>query len=155
MLVNTAPNFPKDVWVERCAIARADGIASLVEPTLARWFTADFAVAHPDEVDAIRRIIGATPPEGYAACGEALCGADLAPRMSEIDLPVRIIAGRYDPATPPERSEEIARAVAGAELVTLECAHLAPVEAAKPFGALLKDFVTRHANGQGHAGGAH
>lgn len=154
VLVNTAPSFPAEVWIERAAVAREQGMAPLVEATLTRWFTPGFIAAQPRVVDTVRRIILSTPGRGYAACGDALRGADIAGRLGEIRCPVRVIAGRYDPATPPARSEEIVRAIEGAELATLEAAHLCPVEAARPFGALLRDFLARHGEPQPERGEA-
>jgi 3-oxoadipate enol-lactonase len=144
MLVNTAPSFPPDVWIERAAQARAHGMQPLVEATLQRWFTPSFTLARPEQVDRVRQMVLSTHPLGYAACGDALRTANIAGEIGRIACPVRVIAGRYDPATPPARSEEIVRAVSGAELVTLEAAHVTPVEAAKPFAVLLRDFVARH-----------
>jgi pimeloyl-ACP methyl ester carboxylesterase len=121
---------------------------SLVDATLQRWFTADFAARHPERIQCIRELILDTDPGGYAACGDALRTADIAGGIDRIKCPVRVIAGRYDPATPPARSEEIVRAISGSELVTLEAAHITPIEAAKPFGVLLRDFVARHGHGR-------
>jgi 3-oxoadipate enol-lactonase len=148
ILVNTASSFPADVWVERAAQARAGGMQPLVDATLKRWFTEGFAARCPGEVGRVREMILGTNPNGYAACGDVLRTADIAGEIRRIQCPVRVIAGRYDPATPPARSEEIVRAVPGAELVTLEAAHICPVEAAKPFGVLLRDFVARHGYSQ-------
>lgn len=149
LLVNTASSFPAQVWVERAAQARAHGMQPLVDATLQRWFTADFSARQPAQMQAVREMILGTDPEGYAACGDALRTADIADGIGRIGCPVRVIAGRYDPATPPARSEEIVRAIPGAELVTLDAAHVAPIEAARPFGALLREFIARH--GRGHA----
>jgi 3-oxoadipate enol-lactonase len=144
VLVNTAYSFPNDVWVERGAQARAHGMQPLVEATLKRWFTEDFTRRKPEEIARVREMILGTNALGYAACGDALRTADIVADLGRIRCPVRVIAGRYDPATPPARSEEIVRVVPGAELVTLEAAHVSPIEAAKPFGVLLTDFVGRH-----------
>lgn len=144
VLVNTAPSFPNDVWVERGAQARAGGMQPLVDATLKRWFTDDFARREPEEIARVREMILGTDPFGYAACGDALRTADIEGDLGRIRVPLRVIAGRYDPATPPARSEDIVRAVPGAELVTLEAAHVSPIEAAKPFAVLLTDFVSRH-----------
>ncbi|MFF9205371.1 3-oxoadipate enol-lactonase [Streptomyces sp. NPDC014986] len=110
-------------WEERAALVRCEGLADLAEGADARWFTSGFTV--PQLVDDHRR----ADPEAYAACCDALAAFDLRDRLPEITVPTLAVAGREDPATPPEHLREIADAVPDAALVEIPGAsHLAPAE---------------------------
>jgi 3-oxoadipate enol-lactonase len=144
VLANTAASFPVQLWQERCATARSSGLEPLVDATLTRWFTKDWASRNHESISRVRAMILRTSPEGYAGCGEALAGVSLESDLDQISSPVRVIAGRYDRATPPERSEEIAKAIPCSDLVTLDAAHVSPIEAASTFSAILREFVVTH-----------
>ncbi|TCT06086.1 3-oxoadipate enol-lactonase [Aquabacter spiritensis] len=144
VLANTAANFPPaQMWLDRAEGARRDGLAALVEPTLARWFTAAYRAAQPARVAKVGAAIAATPVEGYAASCGLLGATDLLPSLGEISCPTLVIAGAHDPSTPPARAAEIAAAVPGAELVTLDAAHLSAVEAGDAFAEALTAFLSR------------
>ena len=70
----------------------------------------------------------ATPDEGYAACCAAIEHMDLVPELGAIRAPTLVIAGRQDPATPPEHGERIAAGIPGARLELVDAAHLATIE---------------------------
>ena len=70
----------------------------------------------------------ATPDEGYAGCCAAIEHMDLVPELGAIRAPTLVIAGRQDPATPPEHGERIAAGIPGARLELVDAAHLATIE---------------------------
>jgi len=83
-----------------------------------------------------------TPPEGYAACCEAISGADLAGRLGGIRVPTLVIAGAEDPAAPPGRSESIRDSVPDARLEVLSpAAHLANVERPEAMTGAILDHL--------------
>jgi len=126
-------------WLERAALVRRGGIAPLVEPVLARWFTSDVPA---EAVARYRAMLEATPVEGYAGCCEALAGWDFRARLGGIHAPTLVLAGAEDPATPLEHAEEIAEGAA-ARLVVLEGAsHLANVEQPAAFTAAVLELLT-------------
>jgi 3-oxoadipate enol-lactonase/4-carboxymuconolactone decarboxylase len=110
-------------WQERAALVRREGLAGLAAGADARWFTSGFTVPElvRDHRDA--------DPEAYAACCDALAAFDLRERLAEISVPTLLVAGREDPATPPEHLRQIADSVPGAALVEVPGAsHLAPAQ---------------------------
>lgn len=144
VLANTAASFPPaQMWRDRAEAAWEGGVGQFVEPTLARWFTGGFRRKAPERVAEIGRIIAATPPAGYAGSCEILAATDLLPELGRIACPVRVIAGMHDPSTPPARGQEIAAAIPGAEIVSLDAAHLSAVEAKDAFAEVLIDFMSR------------
>lgn len=139
---NTAANFPPEtLWRERAATVRANSVASLVQGSLERWVTAGYRAKNPARVEQLGRMIETTTPAGYAGCCDVLAETDLLPELSTIACPVRVIAGLQDPSTPPSRAEEIVSAIKGAEVVTLEAAHISAVEAPDAFASAVRGFL--------------
>jgi 3-oxoadipate enol-lactonase len=129
---------------ERARTVREQGLEGLADGVIARWFTPEFAGACPDVVARMRADLAATPPEGYAACCEALAELDLKIELPRIAAPTLVIAGERDQATPPEHGAAIAAAVAGAQFVTLtDAAHLASVERPERVSELFAHFLTQ------------
>jgi 3-oxoadipate enol-lactonase len=144
VLANTAANFPPaSMWQDRAAAVRANGMSSLVPPTLDRWFTTAFRERAPERIGQIAEMIGATPSEGYAGCCDVLAVADLKPRLSDVSCPVQVICGAHDPSTPPARGAEIVAGIRGAQMVTLDAAHISAIEAPDAFAQELRSFVSR------------
>ena len=79
VLSNTAALIGSDaVWTPRAAKAReVDGMVSLTDAVLPRWFTADFIEREPLVLATIRDVFRHTVEEGYASNCEAIRDADL------------------------------------------------------------------------------
>lgn len=144
-LVCTSAHLPPaELWRDRAAAVRRDGMGGMIDAVLDRWFTAGFRAAHPELVAPLVAQLAATPPEGYAGCCEAIAAMDLRPVLPRIVAPTLVVAGAEDPATPPEHARAIVAAVPGARLEILSpAAHLAVVERA---GAVL-DLLGEHLDG--------
>jgi 3-oxoadipate enol-lactonase len=134
---------PPSAWHERAATVRAEGVGAVADAVLGRWYTAGFAAAHPDEIERMRRILTATPPEGYAACCEAIAEMDLTPDLPSIAAPTLVIAGEQDPSTPPEHGRRIADLIPGARFEVISpAAHLATVERPDLTTAMILRFLS-------------
>lgn len=129
VLCTSALLGPPEGWLERAATVRAEGTAAVADAVVARWYTPAFAAAHPDLVAAAKATVASIPPDGYAACCEAIAAMDQTAHLRDIAAPTLAIAGADDPATPPEHLERIAAAVKdGRLLVVPQSAHLASQE---------------------------
>jgi 3-oxoadipate enol-lactonase len=144
-LMATAAHMPDaQGWDARAATVRAQGTGAVVEATLGRWFTPDFARRAPDVVAAVRDRFTACDPAGYAVCCGAIRQMDLRPALEAIAAPTLVIAGRADPSTPPAMAEEICSGIAQAELVILpRAAHLLAVEQPAAVAGYLGAFIDR------------
>jgi 3-oxoadipate enol-lactonase len=124
---------PTEMWVERAATVRAEGVTAVVDATIERWFTPEFVAAHPETVERVRRSFLTTDPEGYAGCCEALAEFDMRDELGAVAAPTLVIAGDDDPVGTPERVGELEQGIPGARLVSLPARHLAAVEQPGPF----------------------
>lgn len=147
VLCDTTSRVPPDAkpqWDERIHLAETQGMDPLVEPTIARWFTAPFRERRPDVVDGVRRMIRATNPRGYVGCCHAIAALNLTDRINAITLPTLIIVGEDDPGTPVAASRTIHEQIRGSELVILKsAAHLSNMEQPDAFTHALTTFLTK------------
>lgn len=145
VVCNTAAKIADPtVWNPRIETVLRDGQAAMValrDASIARWFTADYAEAHPDQAKLITDMLAATSPEGYAANCAAVRDADLREQLAAIKVPTLVIAGSEDAVTPPAGGRFIQQQVAGAEYAEFRAAHLSNVQAADAFSARVVDFL--------------
>jgi 3-oxoadipate enol-lactonase len=144
VLCNTSAQLgTPELWNPRIELVRRGGMEAVTPSVLERWFTSDFRARAPQAVEKVRRMLLATPPEGYAACCAAIRDMDQREAIRSIRAPALVVAGVHDPATPPSHGREIAGRIPGATLVELEAAHLSNIEAADQFTAAVLDFLER------------
>jgi 3-oxoadipate enol-lactonase len=144
LLCTSAHLGPAEYWHERAHLVRSHGLLDVADAVVARWFTPTFADTHRDLVARYRTMLLAVPPEGYAACCEAIATMDLRDMLSAVTAPTLVIAGVCDDATPVSHAEDIVARVGGARLcVVPDAAHLANVEQPEAVTALL----ARHLGG--------
>jgi 3-oxoadipate enol-lactonase len=134
------------LWEERIRTVQARGMAPMVEPTLARWFTAPFRARHPEIMERVGGWIAATPPEGYIGCCHALPRIDVTARLGAVSCPALVIVGEQDPGTPVEMARAIHAALPQAELAILRSAsHLSNLEQPEEFNRILLGFLDKAA----------
>jgi len=141
-----------EAWDERIATIRRDGVESVADAVVARWFTAEFAAREPQTVARRRRALTETSPEGYAGCCAAIRDLDLRERLATIAAPTLIVGALQDTATPIEHQAALAAAIPEARLTVLDgAAHLAAVERGPAVAAALLDHLgageARHERG--------
>jgi 3-oxoadipate enol-lactonase len=145
VLVDTVISYPSAVreqWRTRAATARAEGMASLLEPTMQTWFTAEY-IADPDEpLRQLIEVFRAADPEGYAVSCDALAEANTLGLLGTLDLPTLVACGEDDLPHFRADAERLAGAINGAELAWLPGRHAAAFEHVDDFGAVLQKFLS-------------
>ena len=142
VLTNTSSYFPdKSVWNERLRLVREKGIAAFAPANMERWFTKAFRERAPDVVARVQQMFAATPLEGYLACGAAVRDMDHREILPRIRAPTLVIAGKHDPATPPEANEHISKSIPGAQFALLDAAHLSNIEQPQAYTKAVLDFL--------------
>jgi 3-oxoadipate enol-lactonase len=142
--MSRVPAEARPMWEERIQTAQKQGMEPLLEPTIARWFTAPFREQRPGIIDQVRAMIRSTPVAGYAGCCAAIATLDLTDRLTAITVPTLIIVGEDDPGTPVTASRTIQEHIKGSELVILKsAAHLSNLEQPQAFNEALTSFLAR------------
>jgi len=131
------------MWHDRLRVAETDGMTeTLIERTMAIWFTEKFRSEHAAEVDRVRAMLRATDPRGYAASIRAIGFVNLIPRLGAIRSPTLVIVGEKDLGTPPAMAEVLHAKIPGARLVILPGAmHCSAVEEADAFNREVAEFL--------------
>jgi 3-oxoadipate enol-lactonase len=135
----------RSLWVDRVVVARKSGMASQVEPAMARWLSAQNR-ARPQLVVRCRQMIETTPIEGYAGWCGAIERLDMTDRLGGIGLPTLVIVGAEDPATPVAASQVIHERIPGSQLAVLPgVSHMLAIEDPAAFHTAVLPFLDRHA----------
>lgn len=142
VLCNTAARIgPPDIWNARIARVQEGGMAAIVEAVLARWFTPAFLAASSPMLEAARRMLATTSPEGYAAACAAVRDMDQREAITRIGVPTLVIAGTHDVVTTLADGRFMAERIPGARYVELPAPHISNLERPAEFTAALLDFL--------------
>ncbi len=149
-LIDTTAWYGNDgpkTWRERASAAKAKGLAGLVEFQTKRWFGDAFRAANSELVNAIVGVFVANDLDCYAASCIMLGDADLRPFLPSLRMPVAIIVGEEDYATPVAASRQLHDAIAVSTLTILPKArHLTPIECPDAITSHLLDLTQRVAS---------
>jgi 3-oxoadipate enol-lactonase len=148
VLCDTTSAYPAAtaaIWDERIRTAREQGMAALVDSTLARWFSESFRRRRPKVMKRFGALISSTPVEGYIGCSQALVRIDVTERLKTLNLPALVVVGEHDPGTPVAMARAIHQSLPRSELAILpDAAHISNVEQSDRFTQLLLEFLRRH-----------
>lgn len=140
------PDEARALWVDRVAVARAQGMTSQMAPAMARWVADTTRTTKPELIARFTRMIEATPLEGYAGWCGAIEQLNVTDKLPAIMLPTLVVVGEKDPATPVAASQVIHRGIPGSQLVVLPgVSHMLSAEDPAAFHAVLLPFLARHA----------
>ena len=122
------PTAPKD-WRERAATAATEGLSALTAFQATRWVSDAFREHHLDVIRKHIDVFLANDVDCYRATCEMLGDVDLRHYQAAMRIPVRVIVGEEDYATPVALSEQIHRALPNSTLSVLpKVRHLTPIE---------------------------
>jgi 3-oxoadipate enol-lactonase len=142
VLANTAARIGSvEMWTERIAFVKQQGMATLADLTMPRWFTDGFRAREPQTIEQFRAMVAACSKDGYLSCCAALRDEDLREAIADIRCPVLCVAGNADPATPPDALQFIHSRIAGSKMLLLDAAHLTNVEQHEAFTNAVSDFI--------------
>jgi 3-oxoadipate enol-lactonase len=120
---------PKSNWDSRAATIRADGMASIVDAVLSRWFTPGFIQAEPQIARGFGAMLLRMPAEAYISAASAVRDGDTTAALGRIACPTLVLVGDQDVSTPPSAAEALKAGIPGAKLVVVEnAAHIPTVE---------------------------
>lgn len=145
VVCNTAAKVGSpEIWGPRIEQVQRDGKAAMVglgEASIARWFTVEFAAAHPEQAQRIADMLAATSPQGYASCCAAVRDADFRTQLAAISAPTLVISGTQDTVTPPAGGRYLHEHISGSQFEEVHAAHLSNVEADVVFTSHVREFL--------------
>lgn len=110
---------PQPAFLDRAAAAEEHGMDGVLAGTLTRWFTPEALALNGWPVRYARDLLQRTDVGNWAASWRALAGVDTLPRLAELSLPVRVIAGERDPSSTPAGMRAISNAIPGSEFIVV------------------------------------
>ena len=107
-----------------------------------RLFAPEFQQQHPDLMQDRREAFLRTDPEVFRAACADLAELDLRPELGTVKIPVLVLVGEYDEATPPPMSHELAALLPNARLrIIAGCAHVPQLQSPQVFLDAIGDFL--------------
>lgn len=150
VIAHSSARYPDEVramWAQRIAAIEQGGLAAIADATMERWFTPGFRAAQSELVERTRQALLRNSPAGYIACGRAVAAVDWLDRLPAVKTPALVIAGAHDAGAPPAMSEAIAARIPGAELRTVDAAHIGVLEQPQAFLAAVRGFIDGRCGG--------
>jgi 3-oxoadipate enol-lactonase len=124
------------------AASQAKGLSVITEVAMRRLFAPEFQAGHPDLMHDRREAFLRTDPEVFRAACDALAELDLRPELSKVKVPVLVLVGEHDEATPPPMSRELAAGLPHAQLKIIPgCAHVPQLQSPEVFLEAIGDFL--------------
>jgi 3-oxoadipate enol-lactonase len=132
----------REAFRNTAAASQARGLAAITDVAMRRLFAPEFQEQHPDLMRDRREAFLRTDPEVFRAACDALAELDLRPELSEVKVPVLVLVGEHDEATPPPMSRELAAGLPQAQLkVIAGCAHVPQLQSPEMFLEAIGDFL--------------
>jgi len=145
ILIDTTPRYVDEMramWDQRAAVARAQGVAPLVDDLLKVWFSADALSHNGAGVRYVRETLARCSGEGYALACEALKAADLTDCAGKITAPALVICGDDDIPSFLEAARWLSSNIRGAMLAWIAGArHASVLEKPEEGRRLMQDFL--------------
>ena len=136
------PDFAK-LWHGLRDTVRKNGLETIVEPTVQRWFSEDFKAAHPEVLEKIRRMIRGTTFEGYMGVTAAFLGLNVEEQLHLIKARTLYVSGAEDKlGGPPELMERLSLQIKGARHRSIpRAAHIANIQNPEGFNEVMGEFL--------------
>jgi 3-oxoadipate enol-lactonase len=124
------------------AASKAKGLAAITDVAMRRLFAPAFQEQHPDLMRDRREAFLRTDPEVFRAACNALAELDLRPDLGTVTVPVLVLVGEHDEATPPRMSRELAAGLPNARLkIIAGCAHVPQLQSPQLFLDAIGGFL--------------
>jgi 3-oxoadipate enol-lactonase len=132
----------REAFRNMAAAAKAKGLAAITDVAMRRLFAPEFQAQHPDLMRDRREAFLKTDPEVFRAACNALAELDLRPGLGQVKVPVLVLVGEHDEATPPPMSRELAAGLPSARLRVIPgCAHVPQLQSPEVFLDAIGDFL--------------
>jgi len=131
-LIDTTAWYGPDAaaaFARRADAARAAGMRGLVDFQLTRWVSDELRAAPTEPLRRATAVFLDNDVACYASSCALLGAVDLRPHLAALRMPVTIVVGEHDSATPVAMARDMHRAIPQSTLTVLPNArHLTPIE---------------------------
>ena len=132
----------REAFRNMATAARGKGLAAITPVAMRRLFAPEYQEAHPDLMREREAAFLRTDVDVFHAACMALAGLDLRAELAKVTVPVLVMVGDQDEATPPPMSEELNALLPDARLHVLKgCAHVPQLQAPDAFLEAIDEFL--------------
>lgn len=132
----------REAFRTMATVSKAKGLSAITDVAMRRLFAPEFQQANPELMRDRRDAFLKTDPEVFRGACNALAELDLRPQLGQVKVPVLVLVGEHDEATPPPMSRELATGLPQARLkIVAGCAHVPQLQAPQAFLAAIGDFL--------------
>jgi 3-oxoadipate enol-lactonase len=132
----------REAFRNMAAASKAKGLQAITDVAMRRLFAPEFQAQHPDLMRDRREAFLRTDPEEFRLACAALAELDLRPELGRVKVPVLVLVGEHDEATPPPMSHELAAGLPNARLkIIAGCAHVPQLQSPQAFLDAIGDFL--------------
>ena len=134
-----------DAWNARIDAVNANGIASIGDAIMERWFTESYRSPENPDFVGYTAMLTRTTVDGYAGTCAALRDADLTASTAALKLPVLCVVGDQDGSTPPNLVRSTADLIEGSRFEVIKGAgHIPCVEQPEQTIRLISEFLAEN-----------
>lgn len=143
VLSNTADRIgTAEMWNARIDTIGAQGLASLVDPVMERWFTPAFRRDDNALYAGARAMLVRQPADGYCGTCAAIRDADYTEAVAGIAVPTLCVAGDQDGSTPSDLVKALSGRIPGSRFAEIAgCGHIPCLEQPAAYAAVVADFL--------------
>lgn len=124
------------------AAVKDKGLAAIADVAMRRLFAPDFQQLNPALVEARKQSFLAVDEQTFHGACAALANLDLRAQLRVVTVPVLVLVGEQDEATPPPMSRELAAGLPDARLIELPgLAHVPQLQAPQQFMSAIRPFI--------------
>lgn len=135
----------RQFWDDRIAAVRNNGLSSISNSVMERWFSEDFRNREPYRVSGYRNMLERTPVTGYIRACEAIRDADLTETAKQITVPTLCVVGAEDKSTSPEEVKNLSELIKGSRYEVIHrSAHIPCVDNPSVLNKLIIDFIKNY-----------
>jgi len=129
-------------WNSRISAIETDGIASMCDASMERWFTPAFRRPENTAYNGYCNMLARQPVAGYVATCAAVRDADFTEVAKTIAIPTICIVGDQDGSTPPDLVKSLAQLIPNARFeIIRDAGHIPCVEQPETLTAVIRAFI--------------
>lgn len=131
-----------ETWNSRISAIEKDGIGSMCDAIMERWFTPAFRRPENTAYNGYCNMLARQPVAGYIATCEAVRDADFTEVAKTIAVPAICIVGDQDGSTPPDLVKSLAQLIPNARYeIIRDAGHIPCVEQPEALTAVIRAFI--------------
>lgn len=134
-----------NVW-SRLDLARRYGHHAIISAALTRWFSPEFAEAHPEMLNQYEALLRSNDAASFLSAYKCFATADrdMVGGLAAFDRPTLVMTGELDTGSTPAMARKLAGMIRGAECSIIAGGrHMMPVEMPEEVNSALRRFLTK------------